>query len=821
MPYIPGWGNPDAKLVIIAANAGPAESKALMTNRELYKMLLEIGINPNDLWLTTVVKDFVPPSPRGKKIPFHIRCKNAGINLEQSQNALRTEIQQINPNAILALGNTALNATTGKSGIGDYRGSIIFGLGCKVVSTFNPADLSSFLDVEFVGYYTKGIIRADFKRAWEQAQFKDYNPPTRRLEIIKSSWQLEGFLSHNEGKTRPSVDIEARGQCLPACVGIAFTPKWGVTIPLWNHGEYKTVTPATDTDMVRQWTILAKALDKHYIVGQNFKYDHDKLLRLGFRTKLGSDLMLKMFSINAEGPKSLAYMTSMLTEEPFYKNEGMYEGSLSDLLIGCARDACVQKEIDIKLDEYIDEVGSRDYYENFILHLHDLYLGVESEGMFVNSETRERLFRKYIAKSEELQYELRCIVGERININSPTQVSLLLYEVFKLPRRQGTGEEIITELLNLKTFKDPAQRRACEIILEARKVEKTISTYLGALPDFDGKMKTTYFLCLDTGRTSTGQLDPPIRPTIDIESEGVFTGKRSKKHKNIGTAFQTITKHGDIGSDVREQYEPAKGHLFVQGDSAQAETRVVFLLADDEDALKDIDTRDYHAWTASWFFGGTEQSYSKRTLGFEHPIRFVGKTLRHACHLGASFKRAATTVNTDARKYGIDIKIEDSFAKKAIAIFHAKQPKIQEVFHNGVVEALSSRRQVLHSAVPFGINSKVGGRRQFFERWGDELFRQAFSYIPQRSVSDNTKAAALRIRRKHRRLARLILEAHDGLMYMIPENEVDYFAAILKEEMERPIRFDTCSIPRHDLVIPCEIEVGVNYLNFEKYKRKS
>ena len=124
----------------------------------------------------------------------------------------------------------------------------------------------------------------------------------------------------------------------------------------------------------------------------------------------------------------------------------------------------------------------------------------------------------------------------------------------------------------------------------------------------------------------------------------------------------------------------------------------------------------------------------------------------------------------------------------------------------------------LTAGLPFGIASKVGGRRQFLDRWSDELLRAALSYIPQRSISDNTKAAGLRIKKREPKLARLILECHDSLLFMIPEKEVDYFAPIVKEEMERPIRFETCSFPRRDLIIPCEVEIGDNYENLKKLR---
>lgn len=259
-------------------------------------------------------------------------------------------------------------------------------------------------------------------------------------------------------------------------------------------------------------------------------------------------------------------------------------------------------------------------------------------------------------------------------------------------------------------------------------------------------------------------------------------------------------------------------NIFLQADSAQAEARVVFLLANDEQALVDIDAHDYHALTASWFFGGTESDYSKKALGYEHPIRFVGKTLRHAGHLGAGKRRAATSVNTDARKYKINIEpITEFIAERVLKIFHSKQPRIQEVFHTGIIECLRKKRQLI-VPVPYGINAKYGGLRTFFDRWGDELNRAAFSYIPQRAVSDNTKAAGMRIKKQIPEI-KIVLEAHDSLLFCIPLNKVDEWGEIIKLEFERPINFHNCSLSRRHLKIPCEIELGENYQDLKKYKK--
>jgi hypothetical protein len=405
------------------------------------------------------------------------------------------------------------------------------------------------------------------------------------------------------------------------------------------------------------------------------------------------------------------------------------------------------------------------------------------------------------------------LVGAEINVSSPTQVATLLWDNLKLPRKNTTGEEDITALLNSPTaIKKPEHRKICELILEDRRVRKSISTYLMALPDYDGRMRTTYFPCLDTGRTSTGQQDPPIRPVVELIDE---SGK--KKKKVLGTAFQTMTKHGDIGADIRGMYIPdSEEEIFVQADSSQAEARVVALLSDDEDTLRMYDENDVHALTASWFFGGSESNYSKKILGYEHPIRFAGKTLRHAGHLGAGKRRASIEINTQARKYKIPITITEAVAELALRVFHAKSPKVQKVFQAEVIEALKRNRQLV-APLPYGVDAPMGGKRTFFERFGEELFRQGFSYLPQRAVTDNTKAAAMRIRERIPGI-KIVMESHDALLFSISISKLLAWIPIIKEEMERPIDFSCCTLRRHELSIPCEIETGKNYRDFKKFK---
>lgn len=814
--YVPGMGPIGAKILILGEAPSyeeTAQGKPFIgpSGRELDRLLKDAGVPRGECWVTNACKYEVPANVGKKKLPFHVRARNHGIDMDQQLAELRVEIGEIKPNVILALGGTALWALSGKDKISKHRGSLMWGMGTKFVPTYHPAHLlHSASGGEIKGYWNRQVMIFDFKRAYDERHAPELILPNRVLQIAANSGELWQFLQRYKDHPDVSVDIEAGGHCLPVCIGLAFTKSHGMAVPLWNRDGISTIP---DADLAVMWSMVAQILWEKNIVGQNFNYDRDKIRRLGFTIRrIHSDTMLKAFAINPELPKGLAFNTSIYTREPFYKDDGMYEGSYRDLLLGCARDACVTKEIDENMEPDLEELGVTKFYRNFLLDLPDFYAEIENNGFVVNEDKRTDLLTKYVEWDERLGFEMHQLSGVDINPNSAPAVHSLLFESWKLPMRSGTGEEELTSLLNLKNgVRDPEQRSWIEKCLERRRVRKTISTYLMAIPDYDGKMKTTCFMCLETGRTSTGQQEPPIRPLQDTVGKG-----KKADMKPMGAAFQVFTKHGDIGADVRGMYEPGEGEILVQLDSSQAEARVVFKLATDEQALRDIDEHDYHALTASWFFGGTESDYSKKVQGKELPIRFAGKTLRHAGHLGAGKRRAATELNTQARKYKIPITIDEGQAERALRIFHAKQPKIQQVFHKEVIEQLKEKRQ-LTAPLPWGIDAERGGVRIFYERWGDDLFREAFSYLPQRAVTDNTKAAGIRIKRQCRE-ARIILESHDALLFAIRREYLEDFVPLAKKEMERAINFTACSLSRGFLKIPCEVEIGENYLDLQKFR---
>ena len=77
--------------------------------------------------------------------------------------------------------------------------------------------------------------------------------------------------------------------------------------------------------------------------------------------------------------------------------------------------------------------------------------------------------------------------------------------------------------------------------------------------------------------------------------------------------------------------------------------------------------------------------------------------------------------------------------------------------------------------------------------------------------------AAIRIRERIPGI-KIVMESHDALLFCIPKSKLTEWVPIIKEEMERPINFSQCTLKRHELIIPCDIEVGENYMNLKKFK---
>lgn len=808
--FVPGVGASDAKLMIVGEAPGKVEDEKCEplvgpTGQQVKELLESSGMMWHETYRTNVHK-YRPPDNN------LYRYKELGIDEKWERDLLIKEVRTIAPNVILALGNESLKALTGKSGILKYRGSILesFDNFPKVIPTIHPAALSyQGSDGDFkMPYSAMQYIRHDFKRAITESTYKEFKLPNRVLQVCHGANDLFNFLRTYSDKRELSVDIEAL-RCIPTCIGLAFSPHHAISVPLWNVPSIGKGLRLSENDLDEIWVMLIKLLNdpEIKIIGQNFKYDHEKLIfptGLMKPRRIYTDTTILASVVHPELPRNLAFLASIYTREPYYKDEyADFDPSIHTIeriLSYNAKDVAVTFEVYLALDSEIKKLGLVDYCYNYKMRLHDVYMKMESRGLNADKDRKKELIDKYTKLAIEGQKKLNEIIGYEINIKSPKQVAKALFQDLKLPLRASTDEDTIVGLLGNHAT-DGRKEKFLSGVLDQRRYSKTLSTYLTILPDYDGKIRTSYRIAgTETGRTSTSNLEPPLRPTF-------FMGKRKKDKKDVkkalGFASQTATKHGDIGADFRSIFVPDPGHVFLEVDLSQAEARIVALLSNDDELLRLFDTKDVHSLTASWFFNVSIENITKE-------MRFIGKTGRHAGAYDAGKRRLMMTINSDARRFGINTSVSEWKAGQILETFHKFSPNIRGVFHRDIIAALTNNNRVLIG--PYG------GRRQFLNRWGDGLFKEAFAHIPQHTVSEKTHKAMIELNDNYD--LDMLLESHDALLFQVLENEVDDVVKTVKPIFEEEIDFSNCSLPRGKLKIPVEFQIGYNYKDLKKYEIK-
>lgn len=827
--YIPGMGNPDAKLIILGEKVGYFEEQkkqpfAGQSGKLLRDFCTDSGIDISECYLTNVLK-YNTRSTKPKDL------KDEGIDLQNCINQVQDEVRQIGANAVLALGNLAMQAMVGiKTGITKWRGSVLrsnFQIRdkqgnlrhVKVIPSFNPAAFLWSKDKpkgQGVQWSAKAYVTLDFKRAREQSTFADYRPPARNLEVCRSYPQFRAFVEkYKNRKKYPycAIDIETI-KCIPILIAFAFTKDHAISVPLMNLDPINF----TPNELVEIWLLIDEILNdpEIKIIGQNFKFDQEKLERpCGFRIpKLYADTSLMMRYVYPELKTNLGFLGSIFTEEPFYKDDGkefnIKKDDIQKYMIYNAKDVAIDLEVFFALDELIQKYGLKQFFD-LMMPAHAFVMRMERNGIKQNEVRKAQLISKYTMWADEVHSELNLLTqlncecdgsGTGCTYNSNKKMRWLLFEKFDLPERAKIDEDSLCAMLSNARL-DYHHRTTIEDLYKLRRIRKAKKS-AEAKPDYDGRMRTSVNINgTETGRRSNRVLKPPVRPT------------------QVGQVFQILTKHGEFGPDIRESYEADEGCEFGQVDSSQAEARIVALLAEDYDLLKLFDTIDVHCLTTSWIFEKTLEQAMKDKADGKEDERFVGKTARHAGNYDMGKHRFALDVTSGARRFNIrdsrtnaNFVLSEARADQILRTFHSKSPKIRGIFHESVRKALKDNKRVLVN--PFG------RRRLFMDRWGEPLFREGYAQIPQSTVGDNTILALMRAEKRFAEMkvwVQFLSESHDAGLVQYKIEDRWKVLPVLKEEFERPIDFGPCTLSRGSLVIPADLEVGTNYRHLKKIKK--
>lgn len=298
--------------------------------RELDSWLRLADINRADCFLTNVFKQRPPANnleawcvskaDAGPSYPLPPLRTGKYLPVERAVPALadlRSELSAFAPTVVLALGNTALWALCGRSGIGSVRGTVLpstLAPGIKVLPTYHPAAV--------LRDFPLGVLAVrDVQKAKRELAFPEIRRPERTIFIPES---VEDVLGWNFIPGAPlSWDIETAPKLeLLLCLAISDSPARALVIPFTDRSKPDGSFWSAE-DEFKIWRWLQRIGNSHAAkLGQNLIYDAQWLVKHGvWLRNWRLDTMIGHHSLYSELPKGLDNLGSYYTDERAWKQD--------------------------------------------------------------------------------------------------------------------------------------------------------------------------------------------------------------------------------------------------------------------------------------------------------------------------------------------------------------------------------------------------------------------------------------------------------------------------------------------------------------------
>lgn len=401
---------------------------------------------------------------------------------------------------------------------------------------------------------------------------------------------------------------------------------------------------------------------------------------------------------------------------------------------------------------------------------------MSATGVLVDLDFLSKFGASLKGRVADLEQQIYSYIGHQFNLNSPKQLSEVLFDELKLPvvRKTKTGRSTDEETLQELKPAHPA----IPLLLEYRQLFKLISTYVDALPKYAD----------DQGR---------IHSTFNVE--GAATGRLSSHNPNL----QNIPIRGEMGGELRKAFIAPQGKVILGADYSQIELRIMAHLADDPGLKKAFkEGLDVHAMTAAKIFGLSIDAVTKEQ-------RAIGKTMNFATLYGQG-------PHALSRQLGIDY----TTARQYIAEYFEQFPKVREWmqktlefgYEHGYVETIWGRKRYM---------PELNATNKMLKSAGE---RAAINHPVQGTAADMIKKAMVEIDRelavnseqltdrKNSKLetgnCQLILQIHDELLFECDPDGVTETAQLVQDKMAHAIEL---SVP-----IVVDLKVGFNWGEMEK-----
>ncbi len=355
-------------------------------------------------------------------------------------------------------------------------------------------------------------------------------------------------------------------------------------------------------------------------------------------------------------------------------------------------------------------------------------MGMEFQGFKIDAPYFKRLEQEFKNELHVLERQILELIGANFNLNSPKQLSEVLYEKLELPKNKSrsTDEKSLLKILD----KHPS----IALILEYRELNKLFNTYttpLLRLKDKDDKIHTTFI------------------------QTGTATGRLSSHSPNL----QNIPVRSPKGLLIRKGFiASSKEYCLLGVDYSQIELRLLAHFSQDKDLMDAfLKGRDIHLETSKALFGG-DLAKEKRS---------IAKSINFGLVYGMGSKKLSETLNIPLNE-----------AKSYIEAYFKRFPSIKDYLNR-------MKEEILKTSKAFTLL----GRYRVFDFTGandyvkGNYLREGVNAIFQGSASDLLKLGMLKVseRFKNNPSVRLLLQVHDELIFEIEEKN----APELQQEIQR------------------------------------
>ncbi|GAA9190261.1 DNA polymerase I [Helicobacter pylori] len=355
-------------------------------------------------------------------------------------------------------------------------------------------------------------------------------------------------------------------------------------------------------------------------------------------------------------------------------------------------------------------------------------MGMEFQGFKIDAPYFKRLEQEFKNELHVLERQILDLIGANFNLNSPKQLSEILYEKLELPKNKShsTDEKSLLKILD----KHPS----IALILEYRELNKLFNTYttpLLRLKDKDDKIHTTFI------------------------QTGTATGRLSSHSPNL----QNIPVRSPKGLLIRKGFiASSKEYCLLGVDYSQIELRLLAHFSQDKDLMDAfLKGRDIHLETSKALFG-EDLAKEKRS---------IAKSINFGLVYGMGSKKLSETLNIPLNE-----------AKSYIEAYFKRFPSIKDYLNR-------MKEEILKTSKAFTLL----GRYRVFDFTGandyvkGNYLREGVNAIFQGSASDLLKLGMLKVseRFKNDPSVRLLLQVHDELIFEIEEKN----ALELQQEIQR------------------------------------